>query len=458
MNALPMQEIAKAMDGISCHSINTLVQGVSIDSRTIKPGDLFFAIRGDFFDGHKFVADTLLSKNAAGAVVDMDFPDELKGCIRVPDTVKALQKLGGYYRQKFNLPIIAVTGSHGKTSTKDILTSILKQHNSVCSTHQNLNGLLGVPLTLLNLNHDHDFAVIEIGISKPGEMDVLASIVQPSVAIFTCVAPAHTEFLHSKKKIAHEKSKIFDHLPANGLRVLNAEDTIVMQFFTPDTTITFGMNEGHYRAKILENRLDRLRFNAKSTSQNWMGEFCLPIPGKHNVLNALAAIAACREFEISNETIQAGISNLAVSPHRTAISQHSGITIIDDSYNAAPLSMLKSIEMLAEFPVPGKKIAVIGDMKELGTQSKKIHFDTGQSISHLEINLLMTFGEDSFWINKAARSRGKKAIHFSSKTSLIEELLTIVVPGDAILVKASRSMHGEEIVDELINKLGLKTY
>ncbi len=426
-------------------TLSTEFKGVSADSRTIKPGDLYIALKGDNFDGHNFAEDAL-NKGASGVLVRRDAALDISPRIEVDDPLKALQALAGSVRKRVNIPVIAITGSHGKTTTKDILSSILSQSMKTRSTFQNLNGLIGVPLTLMQLNEDDQALVIEIGISKPGEMKILAPLVRPTHAIFTCIAPAHSEFLPTLSDIATEKFELANWIDPNGQLFLNADDRLL--FASNKNAVLFGLKKGVYQAINLQPTIEGIKFFVKEPSAE-AEELFLPYHGKHNVTNALGAIAVARTMGLSYSTIQKGLDSLILSPHRSHIFRISELTVIDDAYNAAPESMRCALQLLADYPSTGRRIAVLGDMLELGTRSQAEHESLGKSLRNYNLDICIVFGNEMRLAYLQAVSMGLPCIYCDDLSQVIQELQKLSLKNGVVLIKASRSMRAEKIVDFL---------
>ncbi len=450
MNRLTVREMADVINGDLTDAGTQTCTGISIDTRTLQEGDAYFALAGERFDGHAFVSQAI-AKKASVSVLRRSFARPDAPCILVDDPLDALQRLAAWYRLRFKIPVIAITGSHGKTTTKDLVTGILRTRYSVHATHENLNGLIGVPMTILGLQSHHEFLVIEVGISKPGEMDRMAAIVKPTVAILTCIAPAHTEYLISPAQIAAEKSKLFSFLFEGGMRVLNAHDPLAVQYQNT-RSLTFGFDVGDVRGEVLELHEDRSIF-AVTAPHRSREVYALPLPGTHNVLNALAALSAIAPYCISRDDIQKGFDNVVLAPHRSNVLKIGGYTIIDDTYNAAPISMKCSIEMLSAIRNQGRAVAVLGDMLELGSYSVTAHRNLGTQIANVRIDLLICFGQAIEETYRQAVTGGVEAYYYPNAGNAKDQLLSRMKKGDTILVKASRSMHADQIVKELLEKL-----
>ncbi|MFA6431054.1 MAG: UDP-N-acetylmuramoyl-tripeptide--D-alanyl-D-alanine ligase [Candidatus Margulisiibacteriota bacterium] len=388
------------------------VKGISTDSRTVRSGELFIPLVGPKFDGRKFIPDAL----KAGALI-----------LETKDGLKALQAIAAYHRAKFKIPVIGITGSVGKTTTKDMLAAILSKKMPTLKSEENFNNEIGVPLTLLRLNKKHKAAVIEMGMQKLGEIDLLANIARPTIAVITNIGESHMAFLKSKKNIAKAKAEIFNVMDTHNYAVINQDDEYFEHLL--DRSKKFGVRSKTFgiiaKADITPKELEGIN---------------LPIPGEHNIYNALAAIAVAKILKIPNSAIKSGLESFRPSTNRyDVINREDKVKIINDTYNASPQSMSAVLKILA--CLPGRKIAILGDMFELGAREKIMHKKIGELSRKLGIDYLFSVGK---------LSREMKAdFHFASKESAIKKLRSFIRPGDRILIKASHGMHFEEIVEAL---------
>jgi len=387
--------------------LGSRVIGVSIDTRTIQSGELFIPIKGEKFDGRKFIPLALKK----GALV-----------LEVKDGLKALHQLAAYHRSKFKIPVIGVTGSVGKTTTKDMIASILSQEFPTLKNEENFNNEIGAPLTLLRLNKKHKAAVIEMAMQRLGEIHLLAEIVRPSIAVVTNIGEAHLEFLKTRKNIATAKAEIFNFLKQENWAVINQDDEYFEHLKSRvggrgSRVVTFGIIE---KATVTPKDLEGVK---------------LPLPGEHNIYNALAAIAVARILKVKNKSIRQGLEKFYPSSKRMeVINRADGVKIINDTYNASPQSMAAMLKTLAS--IEGRKIAVLGDMLELGKAAKSAHRRIIALARKLKINKIYTFGR--LWPRAA-----------KNKKTLIKMLKKIIRPHDIILVKGSRGMKMEEVVEAL---------
>ena len=427
-------------------------KNISIDSRTIKKDELFFAIKGERFDGHNFLKE-VFGKGAYGAVVEKKYTRKLsenfEGCrlFLVDDTLKALQELAYIHRKSFKIPVIAVTGTNGKTTTKEMTFSVLLKKYNTLKNQGNLNNHIGVPLTLLNIDEKCQVAVVEIGASHPGEIRLLCEIAQPEYGIITNVSRAHLQFFGTVEKVAETKAELLEYVNKRGTAIINGDDILLMKYKKKaDKVLTFGLNENFdIFAKITnvdQYGCCQFRLNGKITIN-------LKIPGKVNIYNSLAASAVGLLMNIPYEEIKDSLENFKAENQRLETIQNKGITIINDSYNANPDSMKMAILVLKDFKPARtiKRIAVLGDMLELGDYSEEEHTKIGEYVFNSNIDALFTFGTYSEYISKQAKSLGmKNSEHFKTKEKIAEKLNNVLRNNDVVLLKGSRGMRMEDIL------------
>ena len=435
--------------------------GVSTDSRTLVAGDLFVALRGESFDAHLFLKQA--ADKAIGLVVQ--YPDKQIDIPQwvVPDTILALGQLAAMARQQFDGPLVALTGSSGKTTVKEMLASIFSCVAPVLATKGNLNNHIGVPQTLLALEAEHRFAVLELGASAPGEIAYLASLVKPTIAVVTNVLPAHVEGFGSLAGVAAAKGEIYRSLDASGTAVLNLDEPWLEQWqksLPCVETVTFSINSSEADVYASDIRLDaegcavfKLHINNeliegdKSVAQTPTElSVQLHIPGRHNVNNALAAAACAMAAGIEITTIAAGLESVSAVAGR--MEYKSGIKqsrVIDDSYNANPGSVKAAIDVLSG--LPGRRILVLGDMAELGAEADKLHQNVGEYARQQGVDLLMASGELCAY---AVQGFGSDGHHFADKTALVESLVAELSVGVTVLIKGSRSAAMDEVVEQIV--------
>jgi UDP-N-acetylmuramoyl-tripeptide--D-alanyl-D-alanine ligase len=427
------------------------VTTISSDSRALKPGDLFLAIRGEKFDGHDFLAEAA-RRGAVGAIVEADVPGlpAAFALIIVADAVRALQSLAAAYRATLRLTAVCITGSNGKTSTKDLCASVFAQRFTVTRTAGNLNNHLGVPFSILRADSSHDVGVFEIGMNHAGEIAPLAAIARPDIAIITNVGGAHIEFLGTREAIAQEKGMLAEAVGENGTVILNADDE-----FTPSIAkrtrarvVTAGLRGGDVRATDLEQHSSGIRLRLHATGRSAEAE--LPVPGEHMVRNALLACAAGITLGLSLDECAAGLRALNLTAGRLTQKTIGGIRILDDTYNANPDSMAAALVTLARMPGAGRRIAVLGGMGELGKESERGHRSVGEVAGREKIGCVITVGEPARWIAEAAEKSGvREVIRTADAEEATRTLRGIAQPGDTVLVKASRSARLECIVQAM---------
>jgi UDP-N-acetylmuramoyl-tripeptide--D-alanyl-D-alanine ligase len=429
------------------------VKAVSTDSRNPSPGALFFALAGEKYDGHLFVNDALTG-GAVGVVVSQDIPVEMPGAsvIKVPDVLAALGCLAGYVRRKANVFVLGVTGSTGKTTTKDIISAVLGVRNRVLATQGNLNNEIGVPLTLLGLEPHHRVAVVEMAMRGPGEIGALARIASPNAAVITNIGETHLERLGSVQAIARAKGEILDYVPAEGFAVLHNESPFIREEARRcrGRVVFYGTGEGAaLRLTDYTPVEGGSRFKVRPDDRG--GDYYLPIHGLHNAINAVAAIAVARELGMSPADIRQGLRQVRLSGMRLEIKQCGSLTVINDAYNANPASMLAAFAVLNEVAENRRRVGVLGNMLELGERTAEAHRDVGRAAAGC-MDALIAVGDMAQGIIEGAIAAGFPAgntftCHDSSTVGPV--LKQILRGNEVLLVKASRGMHLETVVDAL---------
>ncbi|MBN6888596.1 UDP-N-acetylmuramoyl-tripeptide--D-alanyl-D-alanine ligase [Cytobacillus horneckiae] len=427
------------------------IAGASINSRNIEKGQLFIPFKGERTDGHRFVEDAI-NKGAGAALWQKDVPNPPLHLpiLIVEDTLIALQELARRYRNELDIKIVGITGSNGKTTTKDMTTNLLSEKYKVQKTEGNYNNHMGMPLTILSLEETTEIAVLEMGMSGRGEIDFLTRLARPDVVIITNIGESHLQDLGSKEGIAEAKLEIINGLQEDGLIIYIGDEPLLhnrlKSYEGPATVKTFGRTRLNDLYPVEIEQLDngsKFKINLSDT------EFILPVLGTHNVLNSLAAIAAALHFNVSFENIKAGLAKVRLTNMRMEILQGlHGEKIINDAYNASPTSTQASIELLANLPGYKKKILVLGDMLELGPEEEKFHFEIGKSICAENIDAVFTYGRLGSFIAEGAKNifSEEKVFSYGEKQPLIEELKKHVDDETIVLVKASRGMQLEEVV------------
>lgn len=425
--------------------------GLSTDSRTCRAGEIFIALRGEKFDGHQFAA-TILTSGALAAIVDQSWfaaqagaPENL---LVVEDTLLALQQIGQAIRQRWGKTVIAITGSNGKTTTKELVASVLAQNQAVHKTTGNLNNHLGVPFTLAALQPQHDLAIIEMGMNHYGEIARLCEIAAPNYGLITNVGRAHIEFFKTLDGVAKAKGELFEYLHAHdGVAFLNADDPKLKTVLPSQTkAISYGL---HQPAQV-QGQITGVDENGCVTLVWRKHNLHLAIPGTHNAINALAAVAVGEHFGVAPEKIRLALAGTPPVAKRMQILHRGAVTIINDAYNANPESMAAALEFLATLPAPGssRRIAVLGDMLELGEAALLAHEEIGALAKRLAIHAIFAYGPHMQRMVQAVGD-AKWAEHFDDKAQLGEALSRSVRAGDLILLKGSRGMAMEEVIEKL---------
>lgn len=440
-----LSEAANAING-RLQGNDCLFDGVSTDSRSVQGKQLFVALKGPHFDGHEFVKDAI-SKGVAGVLVsqplDIDVPQ-----IVVSDTRQALGQLAAAWRDQFSIPVIAVTGSNGKTTVKEMITSILKQQGSVLSTQGNLNNEIGVPLTLLQLIASHDSAVIEEGASHAGDIAYLTQFVRPTVSVVTNAAGAHLEGFGSIDVVARTKGEIYEYLTEDGTAVINADDqyaSLWQSLAKGRKVLTFGMKaDADVRGSLQktdDNKVNRLNI----TTEDGECSVMLSLAGEHNAMNALAAVAATRAIGVSFEVIKKGLEAVKPVPGRLQwVNAIKGAHILNDTYNANPASLAVALDVLAT--CSGDRYLALGDMAELGSEAENYHQQAGRQARDSGVNRLYAVGEYSRY---AVEAFGDHGWHFSGHDQMVDRLREDLNENVTLLVKGSRSSRMEKIVSAL---------
>ena len=433
---------------------NTVIAQVSTDSRTLKKGDLFVALVGEKFDGHNFL-EGVCQQGAIGAVVSKPLTDTSQLApsiiVQVNDTLVALGDIANCHRRKFDLPIIAITGSNGKTTTKDITTSVLAQRLSVFKSEKSYNNQIGIPSRLMQLSKADEIAVLEIGTSWPGEIERLSQITVPTVGVITNIGPAHLELLGSIEGVAEEKGALLTHVEH---AILNADDPM-----TPRLAVrvcgqitTFGwQNDADISASEIEiDSFGKPTFTLKIGGDE-IGRVHLPCLGKHNIYNALAAAGVGLWADLTPTEICAGLERFQPADMRMQPILHNDLHIINDAYNSNPESLKSALAFLSDIEIAGKRIAILGDMLELGEHSRTLHLKAGQVIP-TNIDLLITVGPHSRAIAHGAEGRIESIISCDTPKQAAQELIQYAQPGDAVLIKGSRGIKLEQVLEELMHE------
>ncbi len=455
MHKLSCREILEATGGkLISGDDSKFFLHISTDSRKIAAGDLFIPIVGEKFDGHVFI-NSALEQGAVGAITQKEIQiSSDKTLILVDDTLKALQKIASYYRERFSIPFVGITGSVGKTSTKDMIASVLDQKYRVLKTQGNFNNEIGLPLTIFNLESIHEVAVIEMGMSGFGEISRLTAIARPDIAVITNIGLSHIEKLGSRNNILKAKLEILEGLDEDGLVVLNGDDDLLsLQIGKLGyRTVSYGLSDNNdYQARNVENLGEEgTRFNIELSNELYT--IHVPVPGIHNVYNALAAIAVAIELGVAIEKAIDGIKEFCPGNMRLNIINRNGIKIINDAYNASPNSMEAALNVLFDIKQEGRTVAVLGDMLEMGDWAPDAHRGVGKYARDKGIDYIITVGKAAADIANGALEGGaaKDCVKiFDSNQKAIELLKGFLKQGDTVLVKGSRGMKMEQIVEAL---------
>ena len=430
--------------------------GVTTDSRGVKTGELFVALRGENFDGHDYCAKALAAGAAAVLVEkEMDLPADKM--IVVKDTLAAYQKIAQAYRKGFkNLKVVAITGSNGKTSTKDLIAACLSKDFKVIKTQANFNNEIGLPKTLLSIKPDTDIAVVEMGMRGLGQIRALKEIAEPNVVVITNVGETHVELLGSIANIAIAKSEILENLTPENTAIVNGDDYYISQMKTSAKIVTYGIiTNSVVKGSNIEISENGTSFLYKNTVTGNVGRIAMPLIGEHNVMNALAAIAVAEIFNISETNIAAALSKVSLTEKRQQILQFGSIIAINDAYNASPASMevaFKTLKQLVGKLGNRRGVAVLADMLELGNSSKEAHIRVGHMVAKAEIKLLITFGTHAIHISNEAARLGVRAIHCNDKKEAALILKNSLGENDVILFKGSHSMEVDKVMESVFSK------
>lgn len=465
MENCKIRELIKTVSGkIIQGDQDCLVSRISIDSRTLIPGDLFFAIIGPSFDGHDFVIEAF-KKGAVGVVVckgastllQNEQIDKDKIILEVKDTLSALQDWSKHYKDKFKTFNICITGSNGKTTTKEIIAHILSQEFPLLKTSGNYNNEIGIPLTLLGLNKSHKLLVAEMGMRGLGEIKTLTNFIPPDFAVITNIGEAHIGLLGSKDNIFKAKSELLQSLNKDGKAIINRDDPYffkMLEIVKDKKVYTFGIeNRSDIMARNIRMVSDKgVRFTLEVQNDK-SREIYFPLLGRYNIYNALAAVAVAFALGIELDLIERGLSSFKpLDLHMQLSNFYNDIKILNDSYNASPLSVKSALETLAEVAQNNRKIAILGDMLELGERTDFYHREIGKEVAKLSIDILITVGQGGKIIAQSSKEEGmaeERVFSFekNEKINLTKKLLNLIKPGNFVLLKGSREMKMEEILE-----------
>ncbi len=453
MERLSLQDLVQVTGGRlrDVDSADAEFDRISIDSREIRPGDVFWALKGENHDGHDFTKEAL-ERNARLCVISADRADSVSGAsLIVDETLPALGRFARWHRDRFDALVIGVTGSVGKTTTRELIYAALSGQYQGIRSRKNFNNLIGLPLSLLDLDPSHEFAVMEMGASQIGDIRELCDLARPEVGVVTAIGPAHLQSFGSLDAIIQTKGELLEQLPSTGFAVLPGDDTLLRQMAdrAPCPVIFVGQNDDNrIQARHLEVHAGSLRFHCEGQ------DFDIPVNGRHTLSNALCAIAIGLEIGVSAQNLASGLTKFTPAPGRGGMVQIGPWTVIDDTYNASPLSVAASCRLLNEIVVPGigQRLLVLGDMRELGPTAVFEHERIGNLAAELRVDRLLVCGEYAGDVARGAKRSGMKA-HQIAATNDTETLLAILdcwlEPCDLLLVKGSRSTQMERVIDWL---------
>lgn len=445
MNGISIKTAAALCGGyLNTHeNENTELGRIIIDSREVKPGDLFAAFKGENTDGHDYI-DKAFEMGAACCLVSRIPEGETRPLIKVGDVEKAMELICAGFRKKLDIPVIGITGSVGKTSAKEMAAAVLSQHFNILKTDKNLNNTLGVPITLSRIEKQHQAAVIEMGISDFGEMSRLANMCKPNIAVFTMIGKAHLEFLHDRQGVFKAKTEMLAFMPADGIVIANGDDDLLRNLKCRQRLITFGFSEGcDVRAENIEKDENGYTDCVISFYKRRI-KVHIPAFGEHMVYAALEGAALGCVLGLEDEEIAAGIANYKTVGRRAAFIDTGKVKLIDDCYNANPDSVNCGIDSLSK--LSGRKVCILGDMLELGENEKQLHYSCGKYAADNGVELVLTCGELS---RSTAEGAGKAGRHFESREELIKALPELIHEGDNVLVKASHRQRFDEVSEAI---------
>ncbi len=418
------------------------VSGISTDTRTLKSGEVFVALRGENFDGHDFL-ESALSAQASAVIVNRDFTGNLPSSVAqfyVENTLTAYQQIAHWWRQQHQIPVIGITGSVGKTTTKELIASVLSEYGRVLKTEGNENNEIGVPKTLLRLTSDHDYAVVEMAMRARGEIAQLTDIVQPSIGLITNVGTAHIGRLGSREAIAQAKCELLAQMPKQSLAILNQDNERLIKTAATlwqGKTLTYGLTGGDLQGQVSGEMLTVGEFN-----------FPLPLPGVHNASNYLAALAVAQALNLDLTPFQKGITVQLPGARSRRYSLANDIVFLDETYNAGVESMIASLKLLKETP-GDRHLAVLGTMKELGDQSLALHRQVGETVAQLNLDYLLVLADEPETEEMARAASSIPSECFDNQAEVIQHLKTLIQSGDRVLFKASHAVGLGEVLDQL---------
>jgi UDP-N-acetylmuramoyl-tripeptide--D-alanyl-D-alanine ligase len=452
---LTLADIAEILGNALSADDDRVVRGVSIDTRTLRPGDVFFALSGSRSDGHAFVHEAF-ERGAAAAVVEVTWNPgnpqlDGKPLFRVPDPLGALQRLAARYREGVSFPVLAVTGTNGKTTTKDMIAAVLGSRFRCAKTEGNLNNHIGVPMSVCAWDQSLEIAVLEMGANHSGEIRELCRIAKPTHGVITNIGKGHLEFFGDEDGVLRAKSELLEALPPGGIAFLNGDDERLARVRSlAANTVLFGFSgECHVRGESVKE-------DPAGCSMTVEGRrIRIPLPGKYNLSNALAAVAVGRAFGVSWDDLESSLGRAGAAAQRSERLVAGGVRILNDTYNANPSSVEQAVLAWRTAPQLKHRAVVLGDMLELGDHGPEEHRRIGKAVADARPNAFFAIGEGMRLAAEAARAEGMRNVHhFTSKNELVQALVAWAREGDGVLVKGSRGMRMEEIVDGLVRGLG----
>ena len=450
MEPRSLEFVSRACGGeLISGSGETQVPRVNTDSRQARPGDLFVAIKGEKFDGHDFIGD-VAQKGATAVMVDRAQARPMNaGVIAVEDTRKALGQLGARYRRDFQLPVIAVGGSNGKTTTKELIASVLRQKFSTVWSEASFNNDIGVPLTLLNIESSHRAAVLEVGTNHPGELPALVRLIQPTMGVITSIGREHLEYFGNVDGVAEEEGWLAELLPNSGMLFLNGDSewSDAIGGRSQGRTVRVGTGaRNDWRVEFLKMDETGVSFTVRSPQSEFDGEYRVGLPGRHQTTNATFALAVAAELGVSAAEARAGLAAAKAPKMRMQFFEAAGVRVLDDAYNANADSMLAALQTLADLPCAGRRVAVLGDMAELGEHAEGSHEEIGRRAAELRIDQLVAVGTFADRTADAAARGGLRAVtRFSDVAAAAAAVPALVRRGDLVLLKASRATGLERV-------------
>ena len=460
MIEMKVEECLRAIGGKNSSGVgDEFFRGVSIDSRTLKKGELFVCIQGDRFDGHNFIKEAQDKQAAAIVLSEESEMSRVRGkapvVIRVKNTLKALQELALFYRKKMPVKVIGITGTNGKSTTKEMTAAITEKKFKTIKTKGNLNNHIGLPLNIFDLSKTDEIAVMEMGMSAAGEIKRLAEIAKPGIGVVTNISEGHLVHLKTLKKVQAAKGELFDSLSEKETAIVNADDPLVLELAKSvrAKVITYGIYKG---ADIKAENICPMDREGFKLSVNFSGKnipMCIPFLGECNIYNALAAIATSWSLGIAPDDIKQGLMAAKLLANRFEVSEHRGVTIINDSYNANPRSMKEALKILAKYKCKGRRFFIVGEMLELGDLSKPAHKALGVDVAKYSIDYLVTVGDLSSHVAKSAVASGmnkKNTAIASGYECAVAFIKKHSRSGDCLLVKGSRGSKMEEVVRRFV--------